>query len=396
MAAISDILLAIKNLSPTDLHAFSTTAKKCVDEAASKKLAEIPTMSPVGDAVIVEAAPIAVSQTFPFIYVSNDDLEKAKKFDPLKYTDISNPIVENGFYLGSAKMSLLFQGKYINQLSGLPAKIESTFPKEKPVFIYTRTGSHQPSGFNAGTDYGGRFFTITNYGNIYSMYTSFTAYNQPQTNTFSPRPQPILGKYPDYISEKLLEVDELCRVPQIFIDVITVTTRLFETTAVPNGSYRESPHSNEQQLKDRFKALCRQYVKSQFENKSKAEELKKDYILLEKQFFLQEEQLKEQKSAIKALEDEAVHQSSVIETQRNELEQYRAHQCTVNEELTACRDEIAHYRELLRQQRQTIQTQQTDLEMQKELLVSQQDELDTQRKLAETPEKPQVSSWKMW
>jgi len=381
MAAISDILLAIKNLSHTELQAFSDTAKKCVDEASAKKLDEIPTVS-LDD----EASPISVSQTFPLIYISNDDLVKAEKFDPKKYDDVSNPIIANGFHCGS-KVSLLFQGG-TKQL-----QIMSTFPDEKPVFIYMRSGQHHAGGMNQPQTFSGRYFTITNYGNIFSSYRNVSHYSNNGYNpelAFPSTEKPLLKGQPQYVStggksypievvsDHLLDIDEFCRVPQIFIDVITVTTRLFESTALPAGggfNNIERPHNKEKHLKERFKVLCRQYYKARLETKSELDDIEKERIS-------HDEQLKEQQSAIKTFQDEAANQRAVIETQQDELK--------------ACRDENINYCELLKQQRELIRTQQDELERQRELIQAQQDELDRQRKLNENLEKPQQSSWKPW
>ena len=74
MTNVADILLALKKLSDEDLLVFSETAKNCVVQSMKRKC-EID-----GNHLPIEAAAIIpVTQTFPVIYISPEDLEKAQQ-----------------------------------------------------------------------------------------------------------------------------------------------------------------------------------------------------------------------------------------------------------------------------------------------------------------------------
>ena len=265
-----------------------------------------------------------------------------------------------------------------------------------------KSGSYHPRGSGNTDNFIGRYFTITNYGNIFSAYRHVsknwggggcsTQHLFPSTESRCGNRHITWGNCASapikVVSDHLLEIDEFCRVPQIFIDVITITPRLFESTAFAGQDSYEHPHYKEKELKERFKILCRQYYKSQIETKSELSNLRSVCEM-------QANQLEEQQNVIKTGLTENEHLKNEIDQCRNAIGDIQKRQEDI---ITTLQDEhnkiFKAQEEEIDCQEKIIQSQQEENDRQREVIQSQKDDIEC-LKLSNIIEK-QKQSWKPW
>ena len=282
MAQVAEVLVALKRLSEDDLRVLAETTKKCVAESKKRKIEEDSSSTfPLNG----RAAAMKVQQTFPVILITSEDLANLK--------ESGNPnLIINSLTHGKEsdeKISLLCVNQEINEgfivqdvvfndIPNLP--MVSTSVGEEVVFIYCRSSFQQEfvngGALNSFTNPAeariyypksipfskGRFFVMTNRGNIFSGYLH-KKYCWPLVDL---HPQFFVDPHGEIIEsfqmnyENSLEDDELCFVPQIFVELISVSTQLFEAPSnFPHEGGKR--HSDEYDLKQKFKVLCRQYNK---------------------------------------------------------------------------------------------------------------------------------------
>ena len=280
MSNISDILLSIRALAPEDLRAFAETSKKCIEEDTRRRLDAIPPI-PEED----EAREIPVTQTYPFIYISNEDLKKATykmasnangQPDSVQFTqEIDNPVVGNSVtdvsivcYKYTTKScngvdksynSTFVQGNGVNiPPTTTQLEINNLIQDEKVVFILSKTyGYHE----NGNSYHVGNFAVITNFGNIYighryNQRYNINYYREPSYPTAGPN---IINSQPVKIVPSDIVIDDFCRVPQLFVDLMCFTLRSFGHSYATSSSGYYPPRISADE--DFFKALCRKYNK---------------------------------------------------------------------------------------------------------------------------------------
>ena len=283
MSNISDILLSIRALAPEDLRAFAETSKKCIEEDTRRRLDAIPPI-PEED----EAREIPVTQTYPFIYISNEDLKKATykmasnangQPDSVQFTqEIDNPVIANQT---SEKTSFLCVKKYprgtnysdiidsgVNHQREVgdhtPFQINDTHRDENVVFIMTLVKNISNGWPSGGSFLKSNLVVISNFGNIHfktSIHDNAGGGNQ----------QHVSKRYPEFtdglkrVNAREIQIvptdfsfdmiDEFCRVPQLFVDLMCFTLRSF------GEAYNTEERGQLKVDEDFFKALCRKYNK---------------------------------------------------------------------------------------------------------------------------------------
>ena len=294
MSNISDILLAIRSLDSEDLRAFAETSKKCITEDTRRRLDAIATI-PEED----EAREIPITQTYPFIYISNDDLKKATATmlpnpckdsnQPREIQEIDNPVIvsDGNFVRLSQNVAIAvvkdLKYQFLNMIvDGVQQpvdrsvlKINNTRRDEKVVFISSRIWNAKDE-YNSLWEFG-HFIVMTNFGNIH-VGTKCTQKSQGGCNNGSYWPPPIV--YPTFkpmmVNDRPIEVvpadielDDFCKVPQIFVDLMSFTLRSF------GSSYNQAELRCMPLDQDFFKALCRKYNKDRRDLQNRVETLEK-------------------------------------------------------------------------------------------------------------------------
>ena len=281
MAQVAEVLVALKRLSEDDLRVLAETTKKCVAESKKRKIEEDDSSTFPLDG---KASAMKVQQTFPVILITSEDLANLKEsgnpnliINSLTHGKESDEKISLLCVNQEIDQGIIVQNVVFNDIPDLP--MFSTSVGEEVVFIYCRSSFEQEfvngGALNSFTNPAearinfpksiplskGRFFVITNRGNIFSGYLH-KEYCWPLLDLHpqfvDPQGQAIESFQINYGNS--LEDDEFCFVPQIFVDLISVSTQLFE---VPSNFPHEGGkrHPAEYDLKHKFKVLCRQYNK---------------------------------------------------------------------------------------------------------------------------------------
>ena len=322
MSNISDILLAIRSLDVEDLKVFAETSKKCITEETRRRLDAIPTI-PEED----EAREISVSQTYPFIYISNDDLKKATyklmpnrngQPDSIQFTqDLANPVVATNPRDVSIVCAKFLGNGYSAEVNGSHCgsppcttllKINNNRHDEKVVFILSRDFSFQQCTYTYSI---AKVVVITNFANIcighrsHQIQSGCQSYQQPSYPTATSK---MINQQPIEIVANDIEIDEFCRVPQIFIDLMCFTLRSFGV------AYTNSDTRIQVDNEEFFKTLCRSYNKDRREMRNKITALEKANIVLQKREQTLE---KEQEDTIKTFAESV---ETLVESHTREVD----------------------------------------------------------------------------
>ena len=211
---------------------------------------------------------IPVSNTFPIIHITHEDLVSMSK------TKMNvNPLIINGG-IGispshTEKITLIcYNGNIETNSYRYPygycppsyGTIQSTHPDEKVIFISLNRTNSQRIGCAGFSDYKNEYVVITNFGNIFTTCNKYYRDDRgvvhgidgPASFFKSPSSYAINDQKVE-ILPNVLEEDTLCRVPQIFVKIMVMMSQLLKN----QNSNTSTKPSTEINLKD----LCRQYNK---------------------------------------------------------------------------------------------------------------------------------------